>query len=218
MYHLSTETTPGVAYVADCFQVPPWPGTVLPHRRLRPCVVRGWSTSAAVRRHQNPVRSTDSYCHRRRELCCGWPTCMEQSAAWTANVELYCLHLCGETKYIFIFGCQRVWELLKPRYINLHITLHLHYITLVFDPHELWASYDPYTCKNIELKDQAVQKLWKQTDGQTNGRTWSNLLPFSLTHSVTLRPHNIARTSPICTALCIPAVFSLFSHVAYRPT
>ena len=46
---------------ADCFQVPPWPGTVLPHRRLRLCVVRGWSTSAAVRRHQNPVRSTDSY-------------------------------------------------------------------------------------------------------------------------------------------------------------
>ena len=56
---------------ADCFQVPPWPGTVLPHRRLRPCVVRGWSTSAAVRRHQNPVRSTDSYCHRRHELCSG---------------------------------------------------------------------------------------------------------------------------------------------------
>ena len=28
---------------------------------------------------------------------------------------------------IFIFGCQRAWELLKPRYINLHITLH--YIT-----------------------------------------------------------------------------------------
>ena len=66
---------------ADCFQVPPWPGTVLPHRRLRPCVVRGWSTSAAVRRHQNPARSTDSYCHRRQQLCSGWPTCMEQSAA-----------------------------------------------------------------------------------------------------------------------------------------
>ena len=66
---------------ADCFQVPPWPDTVLPHRRLRPCVVRGWSTSAAIRRHQNLVRSTDSYCHRRQGLCSGWPTCMEQSAA-----------------------------------------------------------------------------------------------------------------------------------------
>ena len=75
----------GTAYAvqagADCFQVPPRPGTVLPHRRLRPCVVRGWSTSAAVRRQQNHVRSTDSYCHRRQELCSGWPTCMEQSAA-----------------------------------------------------------------------------------------------------------------------------------------
>jgi len=29
-----------------------------------------------------------------------------------------------KTKDIFIFGCQRVRELLKPRYINLHITLH----------------------------------------------------------------------------------------------
>jgi len=58
----------------------------------------------------------------------GWPTCMEQSAAWTANVELCCLHLCAETKDIFIFGCQRVRELLKPRYIHLHITLH--YITM----------------------------------------------------------------------------------------
>jgi len=53
----------------------------------------------------------------------GWPTCMEQSAAWTANVELCCLHLCAETKDIFIFGCQCVWELLKLRYIHLHITL-----------------------------------------------------------------------------------------------
>jgi len=53
----------------------------------------------------------------------GTVQCMEQSAAWTGNVELYCLHLCSETKDIFIFGCQHVWELLKPRYINLHITL-----------------------------------------------------------------------------------------------
>ena len=58
------------------------------------------------------------------ELCSGWPTCMEQFAAWTANVERYCLHLRGETKDIFIFGCQCVWQLLKPRYINTHITLH----------------------------------------------------------------------------------------------
>jgi len=53
----SAERTPLAAHgtacavqaVADCFQVPPRPGTVLPHRRLRPCVIRGWSTSAAVR-------------------------------------------------------------------------------------------------------------------------------------------------------------------------
>jgi len=48
---------------------------------MRPRVVRGWSTSAAVRRHQNPERPTDSYRHRRQELRSGWPTCMEQSAA-----------------------------------------------------------------------------------------------------------------------------------------
>ena len=30
----------------------------------------------------------------------------------------------SKTKDIIIFGCQRVWELLKPRYINLHVTLH----------------------------------------------------------------------------------------------
>ena len=29
-----------------------------------------------------------------------------------------------KTKDIFIFGLQRVLELLRPRYINLHITLH----------------------------------------------------------------------------------------------
>jgi len=88
-HHASAERSPladhgtvcAVQAGADCFLVPPWPGTVLPHRRLRPCVVRGWSTSAAVRRHQNPVRSTDSYCHRCQELCSGWLTCMEQSAA-----------------------------------------------------------------------------------------------------------------------------------------
>ena len=34
---------------ADSLQVPQWPGTVLPRRRLRPRVVRGWSTSAADR-------------------------------------------------------------------------------------------------------------------------------------------------------------------------
>jgi len=92
--------------------------------RAVPCVFRGWSTSAAVRQHQNPARSMDSYCRRRQELCSGWPTYMEQSATWTANVELFCLHLCGETKDIFIFGCQHVRELFKPRYINRHITSH----------------------------------------------------------------------------------------------
>jgi len=66
-------------------------------------------------------RDRQTYGHS--TLTAYWPTCVEQSAAWTANVELYCLHLCGETKDIFIFGCRRVWELLKPRYINLHITL-----------------------------------------------------------------------------------------------
>ena len=88
-HHASAERTPLAAHGTacavhagvDCFQVPPWLGTVLPHRRLRPCVFRGWSTSAAVRRHQNPVRSMDSYCHWRQEVCSGWPTCMEQSAA-----------------------------------------------------------------------------------------------------------------------------------------
>ena len=83
--------------------------------------------------------STDSYCDRRQELCSGWPMCMKQSAAWTANVELYCLHHSGETKDIFIFGCQRVWELLKPRYINLHITLH-----------SLVALY-PYTLESLQV-------------------------------------------------------------------
>ena len=77
-------------------------------------------SSVAGRR---PLRSADTS-HRRQELCSGWPTCVEQFAAWTANVELYCLHLCRETKDILIFGCQRVWELLKPCYIKLHITLH----------------------------------------------------------------------------------------------
>ena len=71
-------------------------------------------------------RDRQTYGHS--TLTAYWPTCVEQSAAWTANVELYCLHLCGETKDIFIFGCRRVWELLKPRYIDLHITLH--YITV----------------------------------------------------------------------------------------
>jgi len=35
------------------------------------------------------------------------------------------LEFCTTCRYcIFVFGCQRVWELLKPCYINLHITLH----------------------------------------------------------------------------------------------
>jgi len=48
-HHSSAERAPlsahGTACVvqagADCFQVPPRRGTVLPRRRLRPCVVRG---------------------------------------------------------------------------------------------------------------------------------------------------------------------------------
>jgi len=183
MYHLSTETTLGVAYVADCFQVPPWPGTVLPHRRLRPCVVRGWSTSAAVRRHQNPVRSTDSYCHRRQELCSGWPTCMEQSAAWTANVELYCLHLCGETKDIFIFGCQRVWELLKPRYINLHITLH-------YDAGNRFATARPGIAYNSADRDMATTRVVSATSSRPTYVayvSWNNVSFCHQTISVVAR-------------------------------
>ena len=89
-HHASAERAPLAAHGtacavqagANCFQVPPWPGTVY---LTDDCV---FVSSVAGRR---PLRSADtrtlyvprpdSYCHRRQELCSGWPTCMEQSAA-----------------------------------------------------------------------------------------------------------------------------------------
>ena len=137
--------------------MPPRPGTVLPHRRLRPCVVRGWSTSAAVRRHQNAVRSTDSYTAigASNFAVAGprvWNSLLPElrmlkrvvTLFWiyrryinkSIYLSIYCLHLAAKLK-TFLFSAvsasENFWShaivgLLSAHYITLH------YVVVVQNP------------------------------------------------------------------------------------